>query len=791
MLHTKCLRISKLKSRRPQDTKSSVGQRIEYAKRIRSKVSLPAISKAIEKTNTTTTQAASPEEEKANVDTVDSGESSVTPKDSRADEDENENKPTQSSSENEMAIDEGTGDAVEHIPMRRRMLKRPKLNDILQKLIDKLAEQPQNVVGMQTGPGAGALLASGNGTSRTSDLAHYQQHVSPRKRILRDFEKVSLEDATNTTLTKRSRSKVTTTTASVITDSSPKIPHSISQNQSNASPTTSRPISSYSITSLLGHNSSSSSNSSTNSNSTVKLDNGQRTSPKSPQTLAANRVPKKRSPINGNTSVGSPLGLTSSSFSSHRSPMNSPINYGGRSTRSPDVNSPSPDHYHSIRNRYPFGGSSISSPTSSFHPYMPTSRVSPLHSPSTHSNSSNTQTSPPQPKSSAYTINNLLPHPIDTSNGNSMACRNISISQNYSPNNSKHREQSASPISSSSSQRIAKSSATTQNATSSSSNSNNNNSTPTRTIPKKTASLRQQFDSLSPNGRSSSFSPSESKPLEHRSRSPESIHKQSLSQTRFSAAELEHHQAYLAAAAMRKAGGSSSPPLQPMPPSSMHPFYMYNQMVPVGLHPQQQHGAMAAMAAAYLNPYYTSMSFASPPQLNHLRPPFWMQYPTPPSSNSIRSPSFTGRTPESMEIHESAFRSGRNERTEATTSSEYDAYQSIRSIREEQSPGKLRESHNHNHFTSIARRNDNRISISITDVPLNLSKHWQSEGEFGRRVSLRLLTDRLFWNIFRRLPPKDLVSASTQHTHTWKFTGEVLKGKHNKDYHGIDEQLCA
>lgn len=331
-------------------------------------------------------------EEETNVDTVDSKESSVKLNEKIKEEGVDEKK----SSTTRIKADAQNSDGI--LPTKQTILRRPKLNDILQKLIDNLAEQPQSVVGMQAGPGAGALLSGGNGTSRTSDLNYYQQHVSPRKRILREFEKVSLEDAANTSSsTKRSRSKgcasltassdasraangSRNTSASL--DGSPKTTQSSTLypiSQSNVAPATSRPISSYSITSLLGHNSSSSSSV---TNPIPKLDNGQRTSPKSPQQPSIGRLPKKRSPINGSASVGSPLGLSSSSFSSHRSPMNSPVNHGGRSTRSPDVNSPSPDHHHSMRShaqRYALGGTttSISSP-SGFHPYLPTSRASPL-----------------------------------------------------------------------------------------------------------------------------------------------------------------------------------------------------------------------------------------------------------------------------------------------------------------------------------------------------------------------------------------------------------------------------
>nr|XP_029716395.1 protein hairless [Aedes albopictus] len=115
----------------------------------------------------------------------------------------------------------------------------------------------------------------------------HQQHVSPRKRILRELEKVSLEDSSTM---KRSRSKpgsnstvITATTATPLASVSSNGNGTGNSNSSSSSngkltngasavaesrtptiPTTpvSRPISSYSITSLLGHNSSSESSNS-------------------------------------------------------------------------------------------------------------------------------------------------------------------------------------------------------------------------------------------------------------------------------------------------------------------------------------------------------------------------------------------------------------------------------------------------------------------------------------------------------------------------------------------------
>lgn len=721
------------------------------------------------------------------VDTVDSSESSAKLNKSNCEEeslDEKKSTTTRTASqESEMSIDDENSKGKS--PTKQITLKRPKLNDILQKLIDKLAEQPQNVVGTQTGPGAGVLLSGGNGTSRTNDLGYYQQHVSPRKRILREFEKVSLEDAANTSSTKRSRSKgcnISTAssessrtangnrTANMAIDGTAKTTQSsilYPISQSNVTPTTSRPISSYSITSLLGHNSSSNA-----TNSNAKSDNGQRTSPKSPQQPSTARMPKKKSPINGgSSSVGSPLGLTSSSFGSHRSPMNSPVNYGGRSTRSPDVNSPSPDHHHSIRNhaqRYAFSGTaaSISSPTSGFHPYLPTSRASPLsgsagalspntldryrsnyraaaspsgtssssitgpshayasangspnahmmrYSPSTYG--SNAQTSPPHQKSSPYKMNSLAPHAADTSNGNSIVPDGDSkwLSAGYRLD----ATPPSPPL------------RTTKSTTNSNATSNNN--TPTRTISKKTASGAICTQDTKVAGANSSLAKQPPPPL-----------------PRFTAAELEH-QAYLAATAMHSRN-ASSPPLPPSAqPNPIHPFYM-----PYGAPPTHPNAnvsqSMAAMAAAaYLNPlYYHPMTYSNP-----FRSPFWMPYQTAPNSNPVRSPSdpcpfpvrslsgprpFHDRSPPAEapvdpattritsnsisnspwmgSLHSSSASPPKTafQRHTTRTGGEYDSYQSIR---EEQNSGKFI-------LSASLRKFERNINIDfVSDVPLNLSKH--------------------------------------------------------------------
>lgn len=131
-----------------------------------------------------------------------------------------------------------------------------KLDKILKKLADRMTT---------------SLALNGNGTNghhatpptTTYSLATHiansinpqpHQHVSPRKRILRELEKVSLED------TKRSRPKaqpVSNGIAISTSSSSPQMSNGSLKHQQDKAPTAppvSRPISSYSITSLLAHN---------------------------------------------------------------------------------------------------------------------------------------------------------------------------------------------------------------------------------------------------------------------------------------------------------------------------------------------------------------------------------------------------------------------------------------------------------------------------------------------------------------------------------------------------------
>ena len=185
-----------------------------------------------------------------------------------------------------------SNDNTDAIAKKRRRKKRPELASIVQKLTAKVTSN---------------LLMSGGSVRTVLAATQHQQHVSPRKRILREFEKVSLED---TTTMKRSRPKsgagsatATTTTASLASsnsnhnssnsnnnnsssNSNNKLANGLTNEQSRTStvasvggggggsgpPTTpvSRPISSYSIKSLLEHNTSNDNHHHHHSNSNVK-----------------------------------------------------------------------------------------------------------------------------------------------------------------------------------------------------------------------------------------------------------------------------------------------------------------------------------------------------------------------------------------------------------------------------------------------------------------------------------------------------------------------------------------
>lgn len=260
-----------------------------------------------------------------------------------SDEDEQKGKP-QANGRGGFVVENGTKDFKIH--KRKGMLKRSKeLGVIVQQLTVRVANSTNIPPRM---PHAGM---------RNMINSSHQQHVSPRKRILRELEKVSLEDSSTM---KRSRSKpgssstvITATTATPLasvssngtgsnnssgssSNSNGKLTNGVSavEVRTPSIPTTpvSRPISSYSITSLLGHNSSSESSSNSSrpkqeTNTTTSHHPYQQhqpsshyqylgkdviTSPKSPSDahLSQRYYGKKKSPSYGSQNAASPNSAT-------------------------------------------------------------------------------------------------------------------------------------------------------------------------------------------------------------------------------------------------------------------------------------------------------------------------------------------------------------------------------------------------------------------------------------------------------------------------------------------------
>ncbi|KAJ6639824.1 Protein hairless [Pseudolycoriella hygida] len=271
---------------------------------------------------------------------------------------------------------------------KNKMLNRPKLSDVIQKLIDR----PPGIL----------LLSSTNST--TSNVANHlmanssridfnnHQHMSPRKRILRELEQVSLDEIESTK--KKPRIKTVnnhiapidvsvhgeTVTSSGTTNSHSSV---CNGNGKDTIPTTQavpRPVSSYSITSLLGHN---------NNNNSIKNDSGannNKGSPvqfhQTPQKSSAFSSRKKSPSYNPNHSIKMPSrNATPSSLQNNfnRSPStSSPINYG-RNNHSPDL-SPSPEQQYA---RYRPYNVQYQQSSSGFHPYIsasPRGSISPPYS---------------------------------------------------------------------------------------------------------------------------------------------------------------------------------------------------------------------------------------------------------------------------------------------------------------------------------------------------------------------------------------------------------------------------
>lgn len=257
VLSQKSRAVAKLKRRRPYDCKNSTDETVDHVKRPNGKSNNNPLAASSDDTiRIKTEQCEEPIKSEQNVisesnveseqstnenvnadkvddkindkidvkretddDTVDSIDNSI----SGADESNNLGKNGNGNEPEPMIVDEcspslpskASPKNPNDVVMRSRsitILKRSDLKSILQKLMDRAEEQPLNMVSTKTGPGASLsgtgnyISANSSVLSRNNDLYYQQQHVSPRKRILREFEKVSLEDSTANS-TKRSRSK--------------------------------------------------------------------------------------------------------------------------------------------------------------------------------------------------------------------------------------------------------------------------------------------------------------------------------------------------------------------------------------------------------------------------------------------------------------------------------------------------------------------------------------------------------------------------------------------------------
>lgn len=480
--------------------------------------------------------------------------------------------------DDKLVVSNKTKPASENVFKRKHCNKKPfnrqKLTVILQKLMDRI---PESIVLLSVSGLQGVVNHMTSNNPRIDLMHHQQQHVSPRKRILREFEKVSLEDLTTM---KRSRAKgsnnhhssssvnstvvttapaihaVVATTATIggSNTTSPPITYPFVSQSSKATngnhnensilappvttQVTSRPISSYSITSLLSHNNNSNNKLSDTHRGDVIMSempasNSRITilaSPKSPQppihptshhrSASAFNSKKKSPSYSGGSAVANSLCLSpsisqpsASNMHSHynRTPsLHSPINYGR--TRSPDL-SPSPEQVYTRYRQTHSGMSSYnSSPSSSsgFHPYLSSassSRGSPsgaLSPPSESSLRYRSLLPPGSPSQQPYSVpsaqssspssfsryspsgySQISPQHYSSSKSNTPAVSSSNFNMNGLMSNTNNNANNV------------KSSRDVSPGTRCMTESLRDNTVGTRTLPKKSAALRQQqYDAL-------------------------------------------------------------------------------------------------------------------------------------------------------------------------------------------------------------------------------------------------------------------------------------------------------
>lgn len=317
-----------------------------------------------------------------------------------------------------------------------------KLDKILKKLSDRVTTSLAINGNDSNGHHISQAPATYSLANHIANSINTQPHVSPRKRILRELEKVSLED------TKRSRPKTQTgimngntiPTSSV----SPQLANESLKNQhekAQAAQAVSRPISSYSITSLLAHNNNSasaSSGSGCNSNNEHSNDSSSTSHYHQQQRLSLSQSSPPKSP---------------SMQQRRKSPSSTPTGNNNHNPHSP-TQSPSPEHH-------------------AFHKYRPapTAQSSSPYSGSYHS--PNYMRGSPSPHGDSF--NNRL---------------RTTGSYQHSPSH-----YASSPSHSYATPRDSSLSPNVERSTSSRSTPTSSGTSGIRTLPKKTAALRQQFSS--------------------------------------------------------------------------------------------------------------------------------------------------------------------------------------------------------------------------------------------------------------------------------------------------------
>ena len=432
-----------------------------------------------------------------------------------------------------------------------------KLDGILKKLCEKMAKK------LTTTTTTNGNTNTSHATTTTvipstyslanhiaTNIQQHHQHVSPRKRILRELEKVSLED------TKRSRPKHSATTNNINNNNNNNHLNNINNNNhsnfvstvtpavnivngtsngiaNNKPSVVTRPFSSYSITSLLGHNSNNNNNNNNNNTGCNSINDNHNESsssstshynqhqphqqqqhfkesdsapqrislspqsPPPPTQLQQNhhsakmQQSKRKSPIY-TTNTTPPMGVNNSDYVTTTPPSRS---YG---VRSPDL-SPSPEH-HAFQKYRP---TTTPSTTNSSSPYSYHSPNYMRGSPSPHERGTvvtGGESYNNRLRTTGNYIQSMSPqHRSFVANNHSPSHYSRQSSPNYGTGagNLHHRDSSLSP-------NVTENRTTPTNNNSNNINNNNGGSSggsgssagnSIRTVPKKTPALRQQFSS--------------------------------------------------------------------------------------------------------------------------------------------------------------------------------------------------------------------------------------------------------------------------------------------------------